>query len=112
MNTQHKLQALNNFANRLNLEAHHRPSHDGRMKIDKLFIQKGKKTVSPVLEYEGINHFLLGWSRSMKSADYNISSRNTDSICSNCEEAISEADKNYGTPELPTCIHCYHEATV
>ena len=65
MNTQNKLEALNNFARRLNLEAHHQPANDGRMKVDKFFIQRGKETVSPTLDYEGINHFLLGWSKAI-----------------------------------------------
>lgn len=106
MNTQHKLQALNNFANRLNLEAHHKPSHDGRMKIDKFFVQRGKETVSPVLEYEGINHFLLGWKEATSTRLKYICT------CTICKEPMSNMDHNYGTPELPTCIHCYHEATV
>lgn len=106
---QSKLESLNNFASKLGLEAHHQPSNDGRMKTDKFFLQRGKETISPVLDYDGINHFLLGWSRASKICN---EIKHFGEKCFTCKEPMNNMDHNYGTPDMPTCIHCYHEATV
>lgn len=59
-------------------------------------------------------------SHSSSSSFYNITkteydyflSIKTSEVCFTCKEPMTIMDHNYGTPELPTCIHCYHEATV
>lgn len=64
-NTAGEKEALQNFANNFNMEVHIRIDNDSR-KNNTYFLQRGNDTISPCLDYEGINHFLLGWSRCTK----------------------------------------------
>lgn len=56
-----EFQSLQNAANDLNLIIHEKLQDDKRKKVKMYFAQNGNKTVSPVLDYDNLNHFLLGW---------------------------------------------------
>lgn len=60
-----QLQALNNAANNsnLSLRVYEMPMLDKRKSVKKFFLQIGIKTISPVLNYENMNHFILGFLR-------------------------------------------------
>lgn len=58
-----ELEALQNAANTAGLTIHERYQPDKRKKTKMYFANKGDETVSPVLDYEQLNHFLLGWIR-------------------------------------------------
>ena len=53
--------ALTNMARGLNLTIHEKHQTDGRKKIKEYFAQRDKATLSPVLPFDGLNLFLLGW---------------------------------------------------
>ena len=36
----------------------------------------------------------------------------TEGKCNTCKEPMSEMDHNYGTEDILTCIHCYHDAQI
>jgi hypothetical protein len=58
-----QLTALQNMANasELSIVIHEKIYQDKRVKTKKYFAQiKGKGTISPVLDYSNLNHFLLG----------------------------------------------------
>lgn len=63
MNKINELQALQNAANDIGLTIYEKPLHDKRRTVGRYFANKGDETVSPVLDYEQLNHFLLGWIR-------------------------------------------------
>ena len=69
MNQITEIQALQNFATKLNLTVHEKYFDDKRKKAKKYFVNSpdGRKTFSPVLDYEGINNFLLGWWNALKN---------------------------------------------
>ena len=62
-------EALQNAANCLNLSATVRQKYfdDKRKKTAKYYLQIGKETVSPALDYEQLNYFILGM---IKCKDY------------------------------------------
>jgi hypothetical protein len=62
MNAQKQLEALQNAANYAGGGAviHQKQSDDKRKTKPLFFAQVGQKTISPVLDYDGLNHFLLG----------------------------------------------------
>ena len=56
-----QLQSLQNFGNSLNLKIVEKFTSDKRKSVKKYFaIIDGVKT-SPVLDYQGMNNFMLGW---------------------------------------------------
>jgi hypothetical protein len=61
-----ELEALQNAANSVNLQVHQKHEHDKRKTTKLYFVNRGNETVSPNLDYENMNHFILGWSRSIK----------------------------------------------
>jgi hypothetical protein len=63
---QTEIQSLQNAANNLGIVIHQKQYEDKRQKIKKYFAQIGVATVSPVLDYENMNHFLLGWHKCLK----------------------------------------------
>ena len=65
MNTE--LESLQNAANRIGLTIHKRFTDDKRKTVKMYFAQKGNETVSPTLDYEQLNHFLLGWTKGVNS---------------------------------------------
>jgi flavorubredoxin len=61
-------EALQNAANDLNLIIVEHQAHDKRKTVGKYFAIDSKFTsVSPTLDYEQLNHFLLGYRRAMKT---------------------------------------------
>lgn len=58
-----ELQALQNavnYADITGLNVHEYLFQDKRKSLKKYFLQIGHETISPVLDYENLNHFLLG----------------------------------------------------
>lgn len=63
MNAQQQMEALNNALNSFgltNLTLYPKISEDKRNKVSKFFLQQGVKTISPVLNYNEMNCFILG----------------------------------------------------
>jgi hypothetical protein len=63
METNTEIQYLQNAADDLGLVVHEKAIDDRRKKVKRYFANKGNETVSPVLDYEQLNHFLAGWRR-------------------------------------------------
>jgi hypothetical protein len=65
--TEKEKQALQNALTsfKINLDLHVKNFEDKR-KAKKFFLQDGPKSVSPVLDYNQMNHFILGISEGMK----------------------------------------------
>lgn len=61
-----ELEALQNAAAELGLTIHQKYPNDKRQTLKRYFAQRDQETVSPVLDYEQLNHFLLGWIRGQK----------------------------------------------
>ena len=63
MIAQQQRQALQNALNSFGLKnviLHEKQYSDKRKKVSKFFLQDGAKTISPVLDYNEMNHFILG----------------------------------------------------
>ena len=63
METITQLEALNNsliYFGFKNVILHEKQYSDKRKKVSKFFLQDGAKTISPVLDYNEMNHFILG----------------------------------------------------
>ena len=63
METNTKLEALNNLMSYFgfkNVILHEKQYSDKRKKVSKFFLQQGAETISPVLDYNEMNHFILG----------------------------------------------------
>ena len=63
METIKQLEALNNALSYFgfkNVILHEKQYSDKRKKVSKFFLQYGVKTISPVLDYNEMNHFILG----------------------------------------------------
>ena len=63
MNAQQQMEALQNALNSFgltNLTLYPKISEDKRKKVSKFFLQQGVKTISPVLNYNEMNCFILG----------------------------------------------------
>ena len=63
METNTQLEALNNGLNYFGLKnviLHEKQYSDKRRKVSKFFLQQGAETISPVLDYHEMNHFILG----------------------------------------------------
>lgn len=55
-------QRLQNASNDLELLVHeYYNATDKRKKVKKYYVTRNGKTVSPILSYDDMNHFLLGW---------------------------------------------------
>jgi hypothetical protein len=60
-------EALQNFATNLGMEVRERHTKDARTKTKKYYlVQTDDLCVSPVLDYENLNHFMLGWHNCLK----------------------------------------------
>ena len=69
METITQLEALNNALNYFGLKnviLHEKQYSDKRKKVSKFFLQQGSETISPVLDYNEMNHFILGMSTMQK----------------------------------------------
>ena len=63
MNVLQQRQALQNALNSFGLKnviLHEKQYSDKRKKVSKFFLQDGAVTISPVLDYNEMNHFILG----------------------------------------------------
>ena len=63
METTTELEALNNAVSYFgfkNIILHEKQYIDKRKKVSKFFLQYGAETISPVLDYNQMNHFILG----------------------------------------------------
>ena len=63
MNAQQQMEALQNALNSFgfkNVILHEKQYSDKRKKVSKFFLQQGAKTISTVLDYNEMNHFILG----------------------------------------------------
>ena len=63
METITQLEALNNSLSYFgfkNIILHKKQYNDKRKKVSKFFLQDGAKTISPVLDYNEMNNFILG----------------------------------------------------
>ena len=63
METITQLEALNNAVSYYgfkNVILHEKQYSDKRKKVSKFFLQQGAETISPVLDYNEMNHFILG----------------------------------------------------
>ena len=69
MNTQQQREALENALNSFgltNLTVYPKISEDKRLKTPKFFLQQGAKQISPVLDYENMNYFIMGMGASKR----------------------------------------------
>ena len=65
METITQFDALNNALNYFgfkNINLHEKQYNDKRKRVSKFFLQQGAKTISPVLNYNEMNCFILGMS--------------------------------------------------
>ena len=63
METTTELEALNNSLSYFgfkNIILHKKQYSDKRKKVSKFFLQQGENRISPVLDYNEMNHFILG----------------------------------------------------
>ena len=63
METKTQLEALNNsliYFGLKNIILHEKQYSDKRKKVRKFFLQDRAKTISPALDYNEMNHFILG----------------------------------------------------
>jgi hypothetical protein len=61
-----EIQALQNFGDNLNIEIREMMAGDKRKTIKKYIAISNGASISPQLDYEQMNHFLLGYSRALK----------------------------------------------
>jgi len=61
METITEIQALQNAANLIGLTIYEKFTQDKRKTVKLYFAQLEKQTISPVLNYDNMNHFLLGF---------------------------------------------------
>ena len=64
-----QLEALNNALSYFgfkNINLYEKQYSDKRKKVSKFFLQDGAKTISPVLDYNEMNYFILGMSTMQK----------------------------------------------
>ena len=69
METTTQLEALNNAVVSMNLEGLEvlqYIQHDNRKKIGKFFLRLNGTSISPILNYNEMNHFILGMSKMQK----------------------------------------------
>ena len=65
MKTSTQIDALNNSLSYFgfkNINLYEKQYSDKRKKVSKFFLQDGAKTISPVLDYNEMNYFILGMS--------------------------------------------------
>lgn len=72
-----ELEALTNATKGTGLQVYEFMQHDKRRTIKKYFVSMGTQTVSPKLDYEQMNAFLLGWHRAIKVNQCELKQLNT-----------------------------------
>lgn len=63
-----EIQSLQNFGDALNLQIHEKFSEDKRKTVKKYFATLNGISVSPVLDYEQLNCFMIGWKKGSEEA--------------------------------------------
>ena len=74
MKTITQLEALNNalsYFGLKNIILHEKQYSDKRKKVSKFFLQQGEKRISPLLNYNEMNHFILGMGTMQKLTNNN-----------------------------------------
>ena len=74
METTTQLEALNNAVVSMNLEGLEvlqYIQHDNRKKIGKFFLRLNGTSISPILNYNEMNHFILGMGTMQRLTNYN-----------------------------------------
>lgn len=69
MNAQQQREALENALNSFGLteiSVYPKTSEDKRLKTPKFFLNNGFQTISPVLDYENMNSFIMGMGANKK----------------------------------------------
>jgi len=64
-----KLEALTNATNSVNLEGlklYEKYNQDKRKTVARYYLSLHNTTISPVLNYDNMNHFILGFSKAKK----------------------------------------------
>jgi len=56
-----EIESLQNAADTIGLVVHGRLEQDKRRTVKMYYAKKDKLSVSPMLNYDKMNHFLLGW---------------------------------------------------
>lgn len=56
-----ELESLQNAATPLGLEVHEKWTHDKRRKVKRFYLTLNGNSISPVLDYSNLNHFILGF---------------------------------------------------
>lgn len=79
-----ELEALQNAATDIGLTIHEKFTTDKRQTLKRYFAQRGRETVSPVLDYEQLNHFLLGWNRAKAKPGITQQPRKKSNYCLTC----------------------------
>ena len=69
MKTQLEKESLQNAANDLKLIVHEKIQDDKRKTVARFFVTLNGASVSPVLDYTQMNHFLLGWRKAKKETE-------------------------------------------
>ena len=73
METNSQLEALNNAVVSMNLEGlevRQYIQHDNRKKIGKFFLRLNGNSISPILNYDNMNHFILGMMKMQKLTNH------------------------------------------
>ena len=74
METTAQLDALNNAVVSMNLEGlevRQYIQHDNRKKIGKFFLRLNGTSISPILNYDNMNHFILGMMKMQRLTNNN-----------------------------------------
>ena len=74
METNTQLEALNNAVVSMNLEGlevRQYIQHDNRKKIGKFFLRLNGTSISPILNYNEMNHFILGMMKMQRLTNNN-----------------------------------------
>lgn len=58
-----ELESLQNAATPLSLEVHEKWTDDKRRKVKRFYLTLNGSSISPVLDYSNLNHFILGFTK-------------------------------------------------
>ena len=61
MESQEEFEVLQNLAKSLNLKVNQKINYDKRIKKNYYFLSHNGESISPVLDYENLNSFMIGY---------------------------------------------------
>lgn len=61
MESKTEFEVLQNLAKSLNLKVHTKMNYDKRIKKNYYFLSHNGESISPVLDYENLNSFIIGY---------------------------------------------------